>query len=132
MFVRSQSMLSASISHPKKSATRASSTKCRSVRPAPHPKSSTRLPSKLHPAGYAAGANSGLAHAFAGGAEHALLLNDDVLVEPGCADALAAAAGADTCTAPVIDAPGADAFGGGAIDWRRGFGVHREGALDYL
>ena len=43
--------------------------------------------------GFAGGANAGLARAFDDGAAHAVLLNDDVLVEPGCIEALVAAAG---------------------------------------
>ncbi len=82
--------------------------------------------------GFAAGANLGLTRAFADGASHAVLLNDDVLVEPGCFTALVAAAGADRAVSPVIDAPGADAFSGGRIDWKRGFGSHQAGALDFL
>ena len=44
--------------------------------------------------GFAGGANAGLERAFGDGAAHALLLNDDVLVEQGCVEALVAAAGA--------------------------------------
>ena len=83
-------------------------------------------------AGYAGGANAGAAAAQARGATHLLLLNDDVLVEPGCVAALAAAAGDDKAAAPRIEAPGADAFSGARIDERRGFGVHAAGATDYL
>ena len=50
----SQATLSASMSQPQTSADSASGRKCRSVRPAPHPKSSTRLPSNDQPAGSAA------------------------------------------------------------------------------
>ena len=82
--------------------------------------------------GYAGGANAGLGRAFARGARHALLLNDDVRLEPGALDALLAAAGEDGCAAPTIEAPGDDRFAGGALDTRRGFGYHRDGALDYL
>ena len=46
-----------------------------------------------HNPGFAGGANAGVERAFAQGASHALLLNDDVLVEPGCVEALVAAAG---------------------------------------
>ena len=82
--------------------------------------------------GFATGANLGIARAFADGASHVVLLNDDVLVEPGCLAGLVAASGDSRAASPVIDAPGADAFAGGHIDWRRGFGSHRAGALDFL
>ena len=82
--------------------------------------------------GFAAGANLGIERAFAGGASHAVLLNDDVLVGPGCLAALVAAAGRERAVSPSIDAPGADAFAGGRIDWKRGFGSHESGALDFL
>ena len=82
--------------------------------------------------GFAAGANLGIAHAVAAGASHAVLLNDDVLVEPGCLAALVAAAGEERAVSPAIDAPRADAFAGGRIDWKRGFGSHEAGALDFL
>ena len=82
--------------------------------------------------GFAAGANLGIERAFAGGARYVVLLNDDVLVEPGCVAALVGAAGEARAVSPVIDAPGSDAFAGGQIDWKRGFGSHRAGALDFL
>ena len=82
--------------------------------------------------GFAAGANRGIERAFADGASHAVLLNDDVLVEPGCLAALVVAAGEERAASPSIDAPGADAFAGGRIDWKRGFGSHEAGALDFL
>jgi GT2 family glycosyltransferase len=82
--------------------------------------------------GLAGGANAGIERAFADGASHALLLNDDVLLEPGCVAALLESAGDGAAAAPTIDAPGAEAFAGAAIDWRRGFGRHEPGALDYL
>src|SRR6476661_1691731 len=43
--------------------------------------------------GFAGGANAGLTRAFLGGAGHAVLLNDDLLVEAGCVEALVTAAG---------------------------------------
>ncbi len=82
--------------------------------------------------GFAGGANVGVAHAFDRGATHAVLLNDDVLPEPGCVEALVAAAGADGAAAPTIDAPGTEAFAGGRVDWDRGLGGHDPGSLDYL
>jgi GT2 family glycosyltransferase len=82
--------------------------------------------------GFAGGANAGLARALALGASHAILLNDDVLVTGGCIDALVACAGTEAAVSPEIEAPGDDAFAGGAIDWRRGYGRHVDGALDYL
>ena len=82
--------------------------------------------------GFAGGANAGIGRAFEGTATHALLLNDDVLLEPGAVDALVATAGEDGAAAPRIEAPGADAFDGAEIDWRRGFGRHVAGRLDYL
>jgi GT2 family glycosyltransferase len=81
--------------------------------------------------GFAGGANAGLDRAFARGATHALLLNDDVRLEAGCLDALLATACDDALASPVIDAAGADAFAGGALD-ARGFGRHVAGALDFL
>ena len=82
--------------------------------------------------GFAAGANLGIERVFADGAVCAVLLNDDVLVEPGCIDALVLAAGDRCVTSPRIEAAGDDAFAGGRIDWKRGFGSHGPGALDYL
>jgi GT2 family glycosyltransferase len=82
--------------------------------------------------GFAGGANAGLALAFADGAEHAVVLNDDVLVEAGCVETLAAAAGADGAASPRIDGPPGFAFAGGELEPKRGFGRHVEGAADYL
>jgi GT2 family glycosyltransferase len=82
--------------------------------------------------GFAGGANAGIGRAFAGPATHALLLNDDVLLEPGAVEALVASAGPDGAAAPRIEAPGSEAFDGAEIDWRRGFGRHVPGRLDYL
>jgi GT2 family glycosyltransferase len=81
--------------------------------------------------GFAGGANLGIERAFADGASHVVLLNDDVLVEPGCIEALVEAAGEGDVASPVIDAPGVEAFSGGAID-ARGFGFHRAGSLEFL
>lgn len=91
----------------------------------------TALPQAVN-RGFAGGANAGLAVAFATGAGHAILLNDDVLPEPGCIEALLDAAGPDGAAAPVLDAPGTEAFTGGRIDWDRGRAGHHPGALDYL
>jgi N-acetylglucosaminyl-diphospho-decaprenol L-rhamnosyltransferase len=82
--------------------------------------------------GFAGGANAGLARAFGAGAEHAVLLNDDVLVEPGCVEALVAAAGPGGAASPRIDGPPGVAFAGAELEPRRGFGRHVEGARDYL
>ena len=82
--------------------------------------------------GFAGGANAGLAQAFAEGASHALLLNDDVLVEAGCVEALVAAAGDGGAASPRIDGPPGIAFVGGELELVRGFGRHVEGARDYL
>ena len=82
--------------------------------------------------GFAGGANAGIARAFADGAEHAVLLNDDVLVEPGCVEALVAAAGARGAASPRIDGPPGIAFAGGELELVRGFGRHVDGAADYL
>jgi N-acetylglucosaminyl-diphospho-decaprenol L-rhamnosyltransferase len=82
--------------------------------------------------GFAGGANAGLTRAFGGGAAHAVLLNDDVLVEPGCVDLLVAAAGSAGAASPRIDGPEGVAFAGGELELRRGFGRHVEGARDYL
>ena len=82
--------------------------------------------------GFAAGANAGIARAFADGGTHAVLLNDDVIVGSGCIQALIRAAGDSGVASPSIDAPGADAFTGGRIDRKRGFGSHEAGELDFL
>jgi GT2 family glycosyltransferase len=82
--------------------------------------------------GFAGGANAGLAQAFGGGASHAVLLNDDVLVEPSCVDVLVEAAGSGGAAAPRLTGPAGVAFAGGELELRRGFGRHVEGALDYL
>jgi GT2 family glycosyltransferase len=82
--------------------------------------------------GFAGGANAGLEHAFAAGASHVVLLNDDVLVEPGCVEALAAGAGESGAASPCIAGPPGIAFAGAELELRRGFGRHVDGALDYL
>jgi GT2 family glycosyltransferase len=81
--------------------------------------------------GLAGGANAGLNRAFADGASHAVLLNDDVLVARGCLETLVEVAGADGAASPRIHADGPDAFAGGLLDIR-GFGRHAEGAVEYL
>ena len=82
--------------------------------------------------GFAGGANAGLGRAFADGAEHAVLLNDDVLVEVGCVEALVAASGQRGAASPRIDGPPGIAFAGGELELVRGFGRHVDGAGDYL
>jgi GT2 family glycosyltransferase len=82
--------------------------------------------------GFAGGANAGLGRAFADGAEHAVLLNDDVLVEAGCVEALVAAAGSRGAASPHIEGPPGIAFAGGELELVRGFGRHVDGAADYL
>jgi GT2 family glycosyltransferase len=81
--------------------------------------------------GLAGGANAGLDRAFADGASHAVLLNDDVLVAVGCLEALVETAGSDSAASPRIHADGPDAFAGGLLD-ARGFGRHTDGAVEYL
>ncbi len=83
--------------------------------------------------GFAGGANAGLEHAFAAGASHAVLLNDDVLVEPGCIEApgrrrrrRAARRRRASTARPASRSPARE------LELRRGFGRHVEGALDYL
>ena len=74
--------------------------------------------------GYAGGANIGLAHALADGADYVLLLNNDVWVPPDAPEALVAAAEADPCIAAVgpkvyyADDPQRLQSAGGTIDWR--------------
>jgi GT2 family glycosyltransferase len=82
--------------------------------------------------GFAGGANAGLERAFGDGATHVLLLNDDVLVEQGCAEALVSAAGDGGAASPRIDGPPGVAFAGGELELVRGFGRHVDGARDYL
>jgi GT2 family glycosyltransferase len=82
--------------------------------------------------GFAGGANAGLTRAFLDGAEHAVLLNDDLLVEPGSVQALVAAAGEAGAASPRIDGPPGFAFAGGELELERGFGRHVDGANDYL
>lgn len=80
--------------------------------------------------GFAAAVNAGAASAFAAGAPAIVILNDDVVVRPGCLQALLEVADDETCVAPRIT--GTEPFAGAAIDWRRGFGRHIPGARDYL
>jgi N-acetylglucosaminyl-diphospho-decaprenol L-rhamnosyltransferase len=82
--------------------------------------------------GFAGGANAGLGIAFQGGSGHAVLLNDDVLVDTGCVEALVAAAGDAGAASPRIAGPPGFAFAGGELELQRGFGRHVEGASDYL
>jgi GT2 family glycosyltransferase len=82
--------------------------------------------------GFTGGANAGLALAFADRATHVVLLNDDVLVDAGCVEALVAAAGDRGAASPRIEGPEGVAFAGGELELRRGFGRHVEGAGDYL
>jgi GT2 family glycosyltransferase len=82
--------------------------------------------------GFAGGANAGLARAFRDGADHAVLMNDDLVVAAGCVEALAAAAGQGGAASPRIEGPPGVAFAGGELELRRGFGRHVEGAHDYL
>lgn len=82
--------------------------------------------------GFGAGANRGIDCAFADGASHVLLLNDDVFIRPGCVQELATAAGATGAASPWVAGEGDAVYRGGAIDWGRGFAGHREGASDYL
>jgi GT2 family glycosyltransferase len=83
--------------------------------------------------GFAGGANAGLRRAFEPAATtHGLLLNDDLLLEPGAVAQLCADAGDDGAAAPHVEAAGDEAFTGAEIEWRRGFGRHVPGRLDYL
>jgi N-acetylglucosaminyl-diphospho-decaprenol L-rhamnosyltransferase len=82
--------------------------------------------------GFAGGANAGLARAFTDAADHAVLLNDDLLVERGCVEALVSAAGDGGAASPHIDGPPGVAFAGGELELERGFGRHVDGARDYL
>ena len=82
--------------------------------------------------GFGAGSNRGIAQALADGADHVLLLNDDVYLRPGAVERLVAAAGAAGAASPWLAGEGDGAFRGGAIDWARGYAGHREGADDYL
>ncbi len=82
--------------------------------------------------GFAGGANAGLEHAFRSGVGHVVLLNDDVLVEPGCIETLVGAAGDSGAASPRIDGPPGVAFTGAELDLRRGFGRHVDGGRDYL
>jgi GT2 family glycosyltransferase len=79
--------------------------------------------------GYAGGMNVGIHRALDRGADAVLLLNNDVEVEPGAIDALAAAAEGAGAVCPVIvfvDDPGRIWYSGARYDPRRGYhGRHR-------
>jgi GT2 family glycosyltransferase len=76
--------------------------------------------------GYAGGNNVGLRYALAQGAEYALLLNNDTVVDPAFLHILVDAAEADPTVGivgPTIyyhERPGVIWSAGGAIDWQRG------------
>lgn len=82
--------------------------------------------------GFASGVNRGVERALREGAEHVLILNDDMRIRPGCIDTLVAAAGATGAASPWVVGEGDAAYRGGRIDWVRGFAGHEEGADDYL
>ncbi|MGI9117383.1 MAG: glycosyltransferase family 2 protein [Gaiellales bacterium] len=82
--------------------------------------------------GFAGGVNRGARRAFEDGASHVLILNDDVLIEPGAVARLAEAAGVGDVAAPFLDGRGDGEFRGGRIDWATGIAGHEEGATDYL
>ena len=82
--------------------------------------------------GFGAAANRGIERAFADGATHALLLNDDVYLRAGCVAALVEAAGERGAASPWLAGVGDAAFRGGMIDWNKGYAGHQEGATDYL
>jgi GT2 family glycosyltransferase len=83
--------------------------------------------------GYAGGANAGIRLALARGADVVVLLNDDVEIDVARIRCLAGEADPLVAVAPRLtaDAPD-DAFAGGALQWRHGFGVHVEDARDFL
>jgi hypothetical protein len=89
------------------------------------------LPSTENP-GFAAGVNRGAARAFADGATHVLVLNDDVFVRAGALARLQSAAGLRGAAAPYLAGRGDGEFRGGYIDWDTGIAGHREGSADYL
>ena len=82
--------------------------------------------------GFGAAANPGIQRAFAEGATHALLLNDDVYLHTGCLAALVEAAGERGAASPWLAGDGDAAYRGGKIDWQKGYAGHQEGATDYL
>jgi GT2 family glycosyltransferase len=79
--------------------------------------------------GYAGGMNVGIRAAFERGADAVLLLNNDVEVEPGAVDVLAAAADGLGAVCPLItfaDDPEKVWYAGASFDPRRGYnGRHR-------
>ncbi len=95
-----------------------------------HP-TAVMLPDAQNP-GFAAGVNRGVARAFADGASHVLVLNDDVFVRAGSFRRLKEAAGACRVAAPYLDGNGDGVFRGGRIDWTTGIAGHADGAEDYL
>jgi GT2 family glycosyltransferase len=79
--------------------------------------------------GYAAGNNLGIRHALAGGADYVLILNNDVIVEPGFLKPMVGEAEADpsigivTCDARFQSDHSRSYPTGGRIDYLRGAGV---------
>lgn len=83
--------------------------------------------------GFAEGANVGVAWAFAHEADTAVIVNDDVELDATTLLGLAGRAGPRRAVAPTITADRPiDAFSGGVIDWRHGFGYHEPGGRDFL
>ena len=83
--------------------------------------------------GFAGGANAGLARAFDDGAAHAVLLNDDVLVEPGCIESARRRRRAMAARRRrASKARRASRSAGQSSSSKRGFGRHVDGASDYL
>jgi GT2 family glycosyltransferase len=84
--------------------------------------------------GYAGGMNTGIRHALARGADAVLLLNNDVLLEPGTVTALVAdAAGAGAVCPVIVFARDPDRiwYSGASFDPTRGYnGRHRTDRLD--
>lgn len=89
------------------------------------------MPTHENP-GFGAGANRGIAAAIGAGADHVLLLNDDVFVRPGCLRRLVEAAGEAGAASPWLAGTGDARYRGGLIDWERGYAGHVDGAHDYL
>ena len=82
--------------------------------------------------GFAGGVNRGVERAWAAGATHVLLLNDDMRIRPGCIQRLVGAAGESGAASPWVAGEGEAAYRGGKIDWTLGYAGHEEGADDYL
>jgi GT2 family glycosyltransferase len=83
--------------------------------------------------GFAGGVNVGVERALAAGAVVVVIANDDVVLVPGPIAELVAAAAPDRAVAPTLTADRErDAFAGGVLDWRHGFGYHEPGGRDYL